>query len=218
MGNVNKAMNEATRKNQEFMLETQRIQLERQIHMQNEMREKMMSMQIARSRELLYWFGTFYIVAGIGMIAGFRRTRKPGTLVPLLPLSFLLAYQADLAYGSKLNRIKMEAENILLFERDLVSIPMGVPTPSSIDEARERQEESKRLNKSFLAKHNTTVLHQAPCSPDMAMCDFWLSPKLNVTDQLCAISKEAFQHCFQQLQDHWEKCVAAQGDYFEGDW
>ncbi|XP_064120531.1 plasminogen receptor (KT)-like isoform X1 [Macrobrachium nipponense] len=147
MGNVNKAMNEATRKNQEFMLETQRIQLERQIHMQNEMREKMMSMQIARSRELLYWFGTFYIVAGIGMIAGFRRTRKPGTLVPLLPLSFLLAYQADLAYGSKLNRIKMEAENILLFERDLVSIPMGVPTPSSIDEARERQEESKRLNK-----------------------------------------------------------------------
>ena len=38
--------------------------------MQNEMREKMMSMQIARSRELLYWFGAFYAVAGIGMIAG----------------------------------------------------------------------------------------------------------------------------------------------------
>ncbi|KAK7017067.1 hypothetical protein SK128_006332, partial [Halocaridina rubra] len=80
--------------------------LERQIHMQNEMREKMMSMQIARSRELLYWLGAFYAVAGLGMIAGYRRTRKPGTLVPLLPLSFLLAYQADLAYGSKLNRIK----------------------------------------------------------------------------------------------------------------
>ena len=38
--------------------------------MQNEMREKMMSMQIARSREMLYWFGSFYIVAAIGMITG----------------------------------------------------------------------------------------------------------------------------------------------------
>lgn len=149
MGNINKAMNEAARKNQDFMVETQRVQLERQIHMQNEMREKMMSMQIARSRELLYWFGSFYIVAAIGMITGFRRTRKPGTLVPLLPLSFILAYQADLSYGSKLNRIKMEAENILMFERDLVSMPMGVPTPSTIDEARERQEENKRLNKAL---------------------------------------------------------------------
>nr|XP_045606505.1 plasminogen receptor (KT)-like isoform X1 [Procambarus clarkii] len=147
MGNVNKSMMEATRKNQEFMLETQRVQLERQIHMQNEMRQKMMSMQIARSRELLYWFGAFYAVAAIGMITGFRRTRKPGTLVPLLPLTFVLAYQADLAYGSKLNRIKMEAENILIFEHELVSLPMGVPTPATIDEARERQEETKRLNK-----------------------------------------------------------------------
>ncbi|KAK4300149.1 hypothetical protein Pmani_017552 [Petrolisthes manimaculis] len=140
-------MQETTRKNQEFMLETQRVQLERQIHMQNEMREKMMSMQVARSRELLYWFGSFYIVAALGMITGFRRSKKPGTLVPLLPLSFILAYQADMAYGSKLNRIKLEAENILVFERDLVSLPMGVPTPATIDEARERQEETKRLNK-----------------------------------------------------------------------
>lgn len=46
------------------------IQLERQIHMQNEMRKKMMAMQVARTREFLYWFGTFYVLAGIGMIAG----------------------------------------------------------------------------------------------------------------------------------------------------
>lgn len=45
-------------------------QLERQIHLQNEMREKMLAMQIARSREMLYWFGTFYVIAGVGMIAG----------------------------------------------------------------------------------------------------------------------------------------------------
>ncbi|XP_076049230.1 plasminogen receptor (KT)-like [Oratosquilla oratoria] len=149
MGNINKAMSDNLRKNQEFMLETQRIQLERQIHMQNEMREKMMAMQIARSRELLYWFGAFYALSSIGMIAGYRRTRKAGTLVPLLPLTFILGYQADLAYGSKLNRIKLEAENILSFEHDLVAMPHGISTPSTIDEARERQEESKRLNKKY---------------------------------------------------------------------
>lgn len=38
--------------------------------MQNEMREKLMSMQIARARELLYWFGAFYAISAIGMIAG----------------------------------------------------------------------------------------------------------------------------------------------------
>lgn len=46
------------------------LQLERQIHMQNEMRQKLMAMQVARARELLYWFGAFYVLAGIGMIAG----------------------------------------------------------------------------------------------------------------------------------------------------
>lgn len=46
-----------------------------------------------------------------------------------------------------MNSVAVEAENILVFERELVSMPMGVPTPASIDEARERQEESKRLNK-----------------------------------------------------------------------
>lgn len=41
----------------------------------------------------------------------------------------------------------VEAENIIMFEHDLVALPMGIPSPASIDEARERQEESKRLNK-----------------------------------------------------------------------
>ena len=39
-----------------------------------------------------------------------------------------MAYQADLAYGTKVNRIKTEAENILMFERDLIESPLGLPT------------------------------------------------------------------------------------------
>nr|CAD7589710.1 unnamed protein product [Timema genevievae] len=146
------------------------VWVERQIQMQNQMRERMVSMQVARARELLYWFGSFYILAALGMIAGtypsaikkitmnderilikeleymviqrgfcstaprrshqqqfrrprrintvhitiliiiaFRRTRKPGVLAPLLPLSFIGGYQADMAYGNKLHRIRESA-------------------------------------------------------------------------------------------------------------
>jgi predicted transcriptional regulator len=46
------------------------LQVERQIQMQNQMRERVMAMQVARARELLYWFGAFYALAGLGMIAG----------------------------------------------------------------------------------------------------------------------------------------------------
>jgi hypothetical protein len=46
------------------------FQVERQIQMQNQMRERMMAMQVARARELLYWFGSFYVLAALGMIAG----------------------------------------------------------------------------------------------------------------------------------------------------
>jgi len=64
--------------------------------MQNQMRERMVAMQIARSREMLNWFGSFYLLAATGMVTGFRKTAKPGLLAPLLPLTFILGYQIDL--------------------------------------------------------------------------------------------------------------------------
>ena len=96
--------------------------------MQNEMRERMMAQQIARGREMFTWLSSFYVIASIGMVRGYKITRKPVALAPLLPLTFLVAYQADLAYGTKVNRIKTEAENILMFERDLIESPLGLPT------------------------------------------------------------------------------------------
>ena len=64
------------------------------------------------------------------------RTKKPAAIVPLLPLTFIVGYQADLAYGSKVNRIRAEAENILQYERDLTDIPAGLPSIASIDAGR----------------------------------------------------------------------------------
>ena len=52
------------------MQETQRVMLERNIQMQNQMRERMMAQQIARTREMFSWLVSFYVVAGVAMIRG----------------------------------------------------------------------------------------------------------------------------------------------------
>ncbi|PNF42337.1 hypothetical protein B7P43_G03673, partial [Cryptotermes secundus] len=93
---------------------------------------------------------------------------------------------------------------------------------------------SSHLIQGFLAKHGIPLVRQAPYSPDMAPCDFWLFQRLktplkgsrfdsrediiqNATAQLHDIPKEAFQNCFQYWKDHWAKCVESQGAYFEVD-
>ena len=76
----------------------------------------------------------------------YRKTRSPAALAPVLPLTFLTSYQADLAYGTKVNRIQAEAESILMFERDLVEMPGGLPTVSSLDVGRMQQEENAKYH------------------------------------------------------------------------
>jgi hypothetical protein len=39
----------------------------------------------------------------------------------------------------------------------------------------------------------------------------------SVTDELKGIPAEAFQHCYEQWKQLLHRCVAAQGNYFEGD-
>ena len=71
-------------------------------------------------------------------------------------------------------------------------------------------------------------------APDLAPCDFFLFPQLkktvkgrrfnyvkeseaNATRQLRVITKSDYQRCFRQWQERWNKCIQAQGHYFEGD-
>ena len=74
-----------------------------------------------------------------------------------------------------------------------------------------------------------TVL-QPPYSSDLAPCDFWLFPKLRdccnetteerkeaVTKVIDTLSQEDFHDAFQMLLEQSNKCIAAGGDYFEGD-
>ena len=68
-------------------------------------------------------------------------------------------------------------------------------------------------------------------SPDLVPCDFCLFPKLRgcryetieemkeaVTKAIDTLTQEDFHGAFQKLLEQYNKCIAAGGDYFEGDW
>ena len=74
-----------------------------------------------------------------------------------------------------------------------------------------------------------TVFH-LPYSPDVGPCDFWLFPKLTgcryetieemkkaVRKVIDTLTQENFHGAFQKLWGRYNKCIAAGGDYFEGD-
>ncbi|XP_043189508.1 plasminogen receptor (KT)-like isoform X4 [Amphibalanus amphitrite] len=145
MGNMMaRTMDENFEKNKKFMSEIQVIQLDRQIHMHDQLRLRRQAMEIAAAREMFFWWAAFYGTALVGAIGGVRRAKKPGLLIPFVPLTFIVAYQADLAYGTKLSRITAEADSILKCEEELLQQPGGVPTASLIDAARQRFDDEKR--------------------------------------------------------------------------
>ena len=74
------------------------------------------------------------------------------------------------------------------------------------------------------------AVSQPPYSPDLAPCDFWLFPKLTgcryetieetkeaVTKVINMLTQEDFHGAFEKLLERYNKCIAAGGDYFEGD-
>ena len=67
-------------------------------------------------------------------------------------------------------------------------------------------------------------------SPDLGPCDFYLFPKLRgcryvtieemkeaVTKVIDTPTQEDFNGAFQKLLERYNKCIAAGGDYVEGD-
>lgn len=86
----------------------------------------------------------------------------------------------------------------------------------------------------FFVKNSTNIVPQAPYSPDMAPCDFWLFSKLKrplrghrfesieeiqaaTKKELKAIPKEDYAACFENWKKRWHMCIASGRDYFEGD-
>ncbi|KAL8598488.1 hypothetical protein ACOMHN_051276 [Nucella lapillus] len=138
---MGKTMDENLKKQQEFMLKQGQMQLERQLQMQNAMRERQMAMQIARGRDLFMWWASFYSVTLVGGIMGFTKKRSPAALVPLVPLTFIVGYMYDLGYGSKIDRMRAEADRIIDEEQSLLSMPHGLPTFQDIEKGRLAQKD-----------------------------------------------------------------------------
>ncbi|XP_063311176.1 plasminogen receptor (KT) isoform X1 [Pelobates fuscus] len=134
-----RAVDENMRKQQEFMAMNSQLQLERQIQMQNQMRERQMAMQIAGSREFLKYYGTFFTLAAVGLTAGALKRKNPAFFIPVVPLGFVFAYQLDMGYGTLIRRMKGEAENIIEKENSLLALPNGLPTFESIEKTRKAQ-------------------------------------------------------------------------------
>ena len=74
-----------------------------------------------------------------------------------------------------------------------------------------------------------TVSHP-PYRADLVPCDFWLLPKLRgcryetieemkeaMTKVIDTLTQVDFHGAFQKLLERYNKCIAARGDYFEGD-
>jgi len=86
----------------------------------------------------------------------------------------------------------------------------------------------------FLTKNNVTTVPHPAYSPDLAPCDFYVFPKMKLRlkgrcfasiEEVQAESQQIlntltpadFNECFQKWQNRWDRCIQAQGDYFEGD-
>lgn len=86
----------------------------------------------------------------------------------------------------------------------------------------------------FLAKNQMPLVPHAPYSPDLAPCDFFMFPKMKIKlkgrrfdtikeiqeksqEVLKALTTTDFEKCFHSWQKRWQRCIDANGDYFEGD-
>jgi len=78
------------------------------------------------------------------------------------------------------------------------------------------------------------VIHHPPYSPDLAPCNFFPIPEDKIEtqgghfdssegiqtksqDMMKTLTRNDFQQCFRSWKSHWDRCINAEGDYFEGD-
>ena len=81
----------------------------------------------------------------------------------------------------------------------------------------------------YLTKMGVKTVPHPPHSPDLVPSDFCLFPKLRgchyetiemkevVTKVIDTLAQENFHGAFHKLLERYNKCISAEGDYFEGD-
>lgn len=86
----------------------------------------------------------------------------------------------------------------------------------------------------YLTSQGWSVVPHPPYSPDLAPCDFFLFPRMKKSLKgkrfddveavkrasqraLDSINVEEFQNCFKHWEKRMDKCIALNGEYFEGE-
>lgn len=127
MGGVASSISSGMRSTME---ETQETMLKRQIELNAcQIRERQMAMNLARQRDLTNWIGGFYAIA-VPLMVKAARSGTRAAAAPILPLTFILGYNLDMAYGNKMDRIRTTAEEILrdpVERATLLGLPLGEP-------------------------------------------------------------------------------------------
>jgi hypothetical protein len=116
---------------------------EKMLHNQKELmlkqRQLMMAHQFAIGKDRFMFFQVLYGFAVIGLPLRAIKTKNPGILAPLVPLSIVFAYQWDMFYGNKMARVKLDAENMIREQPELFM-------PASNNMLMSEEEYKKMLN------------------------------------------------------------------------
>ena len=145
MGNIiSGQVEQVFKKQMDFQAENMKMQMERQIEMQNQMRIRMQAASVARARDAFTFIGTFFGLVSFGLTGAALKKRSAAPITPLIPLSVIVAYWYDLAWGDKVPRVTAWAEEIMEHEQHLLKVPHGMPTFKDIDsEVKLRRNASK---------------------------------------------------------------------------
>ena len=119
-------------------------------------------------REQFNWLATFTMFVAGGSVYGVHTTNNRMFVAPLIPLTFILGYQADMIWGNKAENIRSElillyasfnqkccaeiAENELRENGDKFALPLGMITFEDVEKRRLTAADEARLrpNEAFL--------------------------------------------------------------------
>ena len=161
-------------------------------------------------------------------LSGIRDSRKAGSLWGMMRgvggvrksihQSWLAKRLGLLCWGFKEVQEEIPSEEASTFQIELVAFPPGQYTSPQLHPCHRLFEQDGHQNSS------------SAYGPDLDPCDFWLFPKLrgccyetieemkeSVTKVIDMLTLEDFHGAFQKLLEQYNKCIAARGDYFEGD-
>ena len=91
-----------------MMADGMKKNMEAQMAFQKELilkqRQMMMATQIAMGRERFWYYSNFVHILAFALVSGAIAKKNPMLLAPLLPISFLYAFQYDMCYGTMMER------------------------------------------------------------------------------------------------------------------